>query len=105
MAFFMLTALDDLPDSVKKREAVRPKHLAYMRTIAGPIVVAGPLFDADGKQSGSFYVMEADSEQAVHEMFKNEPFRQAGVYKDFIVRRLELAFSRLPQQDWAKPKS
>jgi uncharacterized protein YciI len=99
MPQFAVIGLDHPPHGMKKRDAVRTAHRAYVKNNAAPIAFVGPMLDADGNQTGSLYIFEATDEQEIRDWLKDEPFFQTGVYERVIIQRFFLGYSRL-QQDW-----
>ncbi len=100
MPLFAAIGLDHPPHSMERRSAARPDHRRYVLENDGAISVAAVLLDEADNQCGSLYIFEAEDERAVREWFSREPFFQTGVYKDLIVRRLEVGRNRLPPRQW-----
>jgi uncharacterized protein YciI len=74
----MLYALicTDKPNSLALRQANRPEHLAYLKSLGGSVVLAGPFTETDGEtMNGSLIVVEAASLQAARDM-GGRPLRQ-----------------------------
>ena len=61
------------------RAATRPAHRAYMDAFADRVRAGGPLLGADGQGCGGLMLIEADSEDAVREIVRNDPFELAGL--------------------------
>lgn len=105
MPLFAAIGLDHPPHSMEKRLAFRTEHRAYVVGNDRDIVLASPLLDGEGNQNGSFYLFEAESEQQVRDWLADEPFFQADVYQDVIIRRFVPGKNSLPLQDWPMGKS
>lgn len=100
MPLFAVIGLDHPPHSMKLRDAHRADHRTYVWRHDERIRLVGPLLDAEGNQSGSFYIFEADTEADVRAWLENEPFVKAGVYRDLVIRRFVVGMNRLTPQDW-----
>jgi uncharacterized protein YciI len=100
MPLFAVIGLDHPPHAMARRDAVRAEHRAYVRSNDAPIRLVGPLLDGDNNQCGSFYIFEAEDEQAVRAWLAAEPFVNADVYKDIVVRRFQVGLNTLAPQDW-----
>jgi uncharacterized protein YciI len=79
---------EDVPDSLEKRLASRPAHLARLVALeeAGRLILAGPLPAIDSPDpgpagyTGSLIVAEFDSLAAAQEWADADPYLAAGVY-------------------------
>lgn len=84
----------DNPDSLQRRLAARPDHLARLNELkaAGRLVLAGPFpaIDSDDPGpagfSGSLIVAEFESLTAAQEWADADPFIKAGVYSQVSVK-------------------
>lgn len=87
---------DDVPDSVARRPAVRPRHLAYLQPLvdAGRLVIAGPhpAIDVDDPgpagYTGSLIIAEFDSLTAAQQWAEQDPYWTAGIYARIAVKPL-----------------
>lgn len=68
------------------RAATRPAHRAYMDQFAARVRLGGPVLGADGQGCGGLMLVEAESEEAVREMVRNDPFEQAGLSSHIEIR-------------------
>ncbi|MEZ5343483.1 MAG: YciI family protein [Acidimicrobiales bacterium] len=75
---------EDRADSLELRKATRPTHLAYMNQF--PILVGGPMLDANGDPCGSTIIMEAESLEAAQEFAANDPYAKAGLFERVNIR-------------------
>jgi uncharacterized protein YciI len=79
---------EDTPDSLEKRLAARPAHLARLKALqeAGRLLLAGPfpaIHSSDpgpAGYSGSLIVAEFANLQEAEQWAKDDPFVTAGVY-------------------------
>lgn len=84
----------DVPDSLAKRTAVRPAHLARLEALRdeGRLVLAGPFPAIDANDpgpagfSGSLIVAEFADLAAAQAWADADPYIAAGVYADVSVR-------------------
>lgn len=85
---------EDVNDSLEKRMAARPDHLARLEKLRdeGRVVLAGPhpAIDAespgDAGFSGSLVVAEFDSLDAAQAWADADPYMIAGVYAKVVVK-------------------
>ncbi len=84
----------DKPDSLDRRRAARPAHLARLQTLhdSGRVLVAGPFPAIDAEDpgpagfSGSLIVAEFADLPAAQEWADADPYVAAGVYQHVDVR-------------------
>jgi uncharacterized protein YciI len=91
--FYAIVALDH-PNSLEKRLAARPAHLARLNTLKdeGRLKLAGPFPAIDANDpgeagyTGSMIVAEFADLAAAEAWAKADPYVEAGVYRDVSVR-------------------
>lgn len=84
----------DAPDSLENRMATRPAHLARLEQLKneGRLVLAGPHPAIDSSDpgtagfTGSLVVAEFESLQAAEQWAAADPYKDAGVYADVVVK-------------------
>jgi len=84
----------DVPDSLEKRTAARPDHVARLKQLAasGRLIIAGPMPAVDSEDpgeagmSGSMIVAEFVSLQAAQAWAEADPYIAAGVYESVTVK-------------------
>ncbi|MDX1453826.1 MAG: YciI family protein [Gammaproteobacteria bacterium] len=81
----------DIADSLDKRQAARPAHLARLEVLRdeGRLLLAGPHplgEDPAAGFSGSLIVAEFDSLAEAEQWASEDPYRDAGVYADVVVK-------------------
>lgn len=84
----------DRPDSLATRRKTRPAHLARLEALRddGRLVLAGPhpaIDAADAGEAGftgSLVVAEFDSLEAARAWADADPYLEAGVYENIVVR-------------------
>lgn len=85
---------EDAPDSLPRRQAARPAHLARLRALqdAGRLLLAGPFPAIDSPDpgpagfSGSLIVAEFSSLEEARAWADADPYVAAGVYARVTVR-------------------
>ena len=90
----------DVANSLALRLSVRPLHLERLNLLQdqGRLILAGPHpaidCDAPGDAgfTGSLVVAEFDSLNAAQEWADNDPYQQAGVYQQVIVKPFKLVY-------------
>ncbi|WP_218354013.1 YciI family protein [Alteromonas lipotrueiana] len=90
---YMICATDT-PDTLEKRLAARPDHLARLQALKddGRLVLAGPFPAIDSPDpgpagfTGSLVVAEFETFDAAQQWADNDPYIAAGVYADVIVK-------------------
>lgn len=91
--WYAITGID-VPDSLDKRKAVRPAHVARLQKLLeeGRLLLAGPFPAIDAEDpgpagfSGSLIIAEFDDLGAAKTWADADPYRAAGVYKEVTVR-------------------
>jgi uncharacterized protein len=85
---------EDVPNSLEKRLAVRPAHLARIETLQqeGRLILAGPYPAIDSPEpgpagfSGSLIVAEFESLEAAKVWAEADPYVTSGVYAKVSVK-------------------
>lgn len=91
---------NDVADSLQKRLAARPAHVARLQLLqnAGRLVLAGPFPAVDASDpgtagfSGSLIVAEFDSLEDAQVWAAADPYIAAGVYANVAVRPFRKTF-------------
>lgn len=91
--FYMICATD-VENSLEKRLAARPDHLARLNALKdeGRLLIAGPFpaIDSDDPGpagfTGSLVVAEFDSLETAKAWAEDDPYVAAGVYADVVVK-------------------
>lgn len=90
----------DAPNSLDKRIAARPAHLARLKTLQdeGRLLLAGPFPAVDAVDpgqagfTGSLIVAEFPSLQAAQEWAAADPYAAAGVFRQITVQPFRKVF-------------
>jgi uncharacterized protein YciI len=91
--WYAIVALDH-PDSLEKRIAIRPAHLARLQALrdSGRLLIAGPMPAIDAEDpgtagfQGSLIVAEFGDLAAAQEWADADPYIAGGVYREVTVR-------------------
>lgn len=91
---------EDAPDSLELRKSARPRHLARLEALrdAGRLVLAGPFPMIDSPDpgpagfSGSLIVAEFPSLEDARAWAAADPYVEAGVYREVLVRPFKRVF-------------
>mgnify|MGYP000159069502 CR=1 FL=1 len=90
----------DVPDSLSKRSASRPAHVARLQALQdeGRLLLAGPFPAIDGNDpgpagfTGSLIVAEFDTLSSAQAWADNDPYLAAGVYASVSVKPFRKTF-------------
>lgn len=97
MPLFLITCTDH-ENSIEKRLAVRPKHIARLQQLndQGRLLVAGAMPKVHGQIEAGFYgstmIVDFESREALDLWLKEEPFLLEGVYAHIDVKPFNQAF-------------
>nr|WP_024968216.1 YciI family protein [Pantoea sp. IMH] len=91
---------EDNADSLEKRSAVRPAHVARLQLLRdeGRLILAGPMPAVDSNEpgvagfTGSTVVAEFASLEEAQAWAKDDPYIAAGVYKQVQVKPFKRTF-------------
>ncbi|EML2224904.1 TPA: YciI family protein [Klebsiella aerogenes] len=91
---------EDIADSLEKRQAVRPAHLARLQLLhdEGRLLTAGPMPAVDSNEpgaagfSGSTVIAEFESLEAAQSWANDDPYIAAGVYRHVSVKPYKKVF-------------
>ena len=76
----------DKMDSNERRMNVIEEHRKYLLTNTIKTLISGPLTDKDGKRmNGSFFMVEADTEEEIRIFQINDPIYQADVWDEITI--------------------
>lgn len=89
---------EDTPDSLTKRLAARPEHLARLTILRdeGRLLLAGPNPAIDSAEpgpsgfSGSLIIADFESLDAAQAWANDDPYLRAGVYQNVVVKPFKL---------------
>jgi len=85
----------DKDDAEALRARHAPNHAAYMLAHSQAIVFGGPLLSDDaGKRVGVLVVVEFPDRETLDTFLANEPYNQAGLFKQVSVRPYKIMMNR-----------
>ncbi|GAD79399.1 YciI family protein [Vibrio ezurae] len=90
----------DVKDSLPKRASVRDRHLARLQDLQdqGRLLTAGPMPAIDSENpgeagfTGSTVIAQFETLQDAQTWADNDPYIEAGVYQDVIVKPYKKVF-------------
>ncbi|WP_285597459.1 YciI family protein [Kineosporia sp. NBRC 101731] len=86
MEFFVFHR--DRPGSLPARDDLLQEHWSYMDRFATGMIARGPVFTADGETLvGSVHIVDLPDLTAGRAFALQEPYYQAGVFRDVLLRR------------------
>ncbi|MEB6589350.1 MULTISPECIES: YciI family protein [Pseudomonas] len=90
MSQYFAVFATDKPEQGQVRERVRAAHRQYLRNPSPHFVVVrlgGPTLEcAGGKMNGTLLVVEANSVEDVQAFLADDPYMQAGIFDQVVVR-------------------
>jgi uncharacterized protein YciI len=97
--FYAIIA-EDVKDSLDKRLAARPDHVARLQTLRdeGKLLLAGPHPAIDSEDpgsagfTGSLIVAEFESLEAAQQWADADPYKAANVYEKVVVKPFKKVF-------------
>lgn len=81
---------NDKPNSNDLRMAVRPEHLAYLKTYEKYLKLCGPLQNCDGKSCGSLIVINMEDRAAAEGFAVSDPYAKAGLFESVVIRPFKM---------------
>jgi uncharacterized protein YciI len=85
----------DRPDSVALRNELLEEHWSYMDRYATEMIARGPTLASDGDTpTGSVHIVDLPDPAAARAFAFDEPYYQAGVYQDVLLRRWRNTLAR-----------
>ncbi len=77
----------DKPNSGELREATRPAHLEWAKTLGDRLRYAGPtLEEGTGAMIGSVWVLEADSRDEADRLTQEDPYEKVDLFESKTVQ-------------------
>ena len=75
----------DKPNSLNERMKIIDEHRAYLSTNPIKTLLSGPLTDKEGNMNGSFFMVEANSEEEIKVFQHNDPIFKANIWDEIII--------------------
>lgn len=83
----------DKPNSLSIRERYLQDHICWLDERRDSIIVAGSLRDEPNSNPvGAFWIVEAESKNKVHDMYKSDPFWTNGLREKIEIYHWSKAF-------------
>ncbi|MEO0996082.1 MAG: YciI family protein [Pseudomonadota bacterium] len=93
---FLVVASDrEDGDTGRLRDTALEGHLEYVEKNCQRYLICGPMWSGDGATIvGSFFVVEADDEDAARALVSGDPYVDAGIYADIRVTKVTASAGR-----------
>ena len=75
----------DKPNSLNERIKIIDEHRAYLSTNPIKTLLSGPLTVKEGNMNGSFFMVEANSEEEIQVFQHNDPIFKANIWDEIII--------------------
>ena len=75
----------DKPNSLNERIKIIDEHRAYLSTNPIKTLISVPLTDKEGNMNGSFFMVEADSEEEIRVFQQNDPIFKANIWDEITI--------------------
>lgn len=97
---FVVYALDK-PDALTFRLQVLDAHRDFLETAPADhgvkVLLSGPLTEDDGStMRGSFFLLEAERQEDIEEMFAKDPLQAAGVWSERNISAVMVRQNNMP---------
>ena len=77
----------DKPESVEKRLANRPAHLAYLQSLGAKVKAGGATMADDLKTpTGTMLIFEGESAAEIEAILATDPYALAGLFESVVVK-------------------
>ena len=81
-----IVTFEDNEDMSHMRQKHMAEHLSFLETNRESIDAAGPLFRVENNEgAGGIWIVDANTEDAVHNLVKSDPFWPTGLRKNYAV--------------------
>jgi uncharacterized protein len=88
-----IVQFEDKPDVAEIRQSLFASHLEFLDRNKERVLVPGSIREiASDRPLGGLWIVEAESEQAVKEIFKDDPFWVNGLRASVRINRWQKAF-------------
>lgn len=84
---------EDKPDVAETRQKLFQSHLEFLDRMKDKVLVPGSLREVPGDRPlGGLWIVEANDENEVKELFKDDPFWVNGLRASYRINRWQKAF-------------
>ncbi len=88
-----IVQFEDHPDVAERRQALLASHVQFLDRKKDQVLVAGSMREAPSDRPlGGLWIVEADSEDGVRDVFKDDPFWTNGLRASVRINRWQKAF-------------
>jgi uncharacterized protein YciI len=85
----------DRPNSVARRQELRPKHLKYLDSLRDELLLAGPFLNDNGEGVGTIAIIEAASLDAARATFGRDPFALEGLFDQVTIKPWKATINKM----------
>jgi uncharacterized protein YciI len=85
----------DRPNSVARRQELRPKHLKYLDSLGDELLLAGPFLNDNGEGVGTIAIIEAPSLDAARATFGRDPFALEGLFDQVTIKPWKATINKM----------
>jgi uncharacterized protein YciI len=85
----------DRPNSVARRQELRPKHLKYLESLGDELLLAGPFLNDNGEGVGTIAIIEAASLDAARATFGRDPFALEGLFDQVTIKPWKATINKM----------
>jgi uncharacterized protein len=88
-----IVQFEDRPDVAERRQELMASHVEFLDRKKDQVLVAGSMREVPSDRPlGGLWIVEADNEQGVREVFKDDPFWANGLRATVRINRWHKAF-------------
>lgn len=88
-----IVQFEDKPGVAETRQALFASHVEFLDRVKDQVLVPGSVRELPSDRPlGGLWIVEADSEQAVRDIFKDDPFWTNGLRASVRINRWQKAF-------------
>lgn len=88
-----IVQFEDKPGVAETRQALFASHVEFLDRVKDQVLVPGSVRELPSdKPLGGLWIVEAESEQAVRDIFKDDPFWTNGLRASVRINRWQKAF-------------
>jgi hypothetical protein len=88
-----IVQFEDKPDVAEVRQSLFPSHVEFLDRMKDRVLVPGSVREIPSDRPlGGLWIVDAESEQAVREIFKDDPFWTNGLRAGVRINRWQKAF-------------
>jgi uncharacterized protein YciI len=85
----------DRPNSVARRQALRPAHLKYLDSLGDGLLLAGPFLNDNGEGVGTIAIIEAGSLEEARQIYGRDPFAIDGLFDQVTIKPWKVTINKM----------